>query len=70
MTADEIPRKLPARTGKAICTLCLEEVSPEEYFRYDMVCASCAAKGDYPLASTDGGETSTGEPLESVHERP
>lgn len=62
MSGDEIPRRLPARTGKTLCTRCLREIPPAEYFRYDYVCAECASREEFPLRSTDG-TAAGGEPL-------
>jgi hypothetical protein len=49
----EPPRRgLAERTGKHICIKCLGAIPAEEYFRNDHICDACAAKDDYPLAST------------------
>ena len=45
-------RGLPERTGKHFCVACLKEVPAEQYFRNDHICDACAAKDEYPLAST------------------
>ena len=58
----DVPRQLPARTGKHICTNCLREVEPDEYFSYDLVCGECARHDDYPLASTEGVDGSLERP--------
>lgn len=46
------PRQLPERTGKHLCVQCLASISLEEYLRNDHICDECAAKDEYPLAST------------------
>ena len=40
------------RTGKHKCVQCLREVPAEEYLANDFLCNECAAKEEYPLAST------------------
>lgn len=58
MTDDAVPRDLPERTGRHLCTRCLAEVRAREYFEYDHYCEACAADAaNYPLASTPHGET-------------
>ena len=52
MHDDPPPRELPERTGKHYCVMCLGPVAAEEYFRNDHICDQCAAKTEYPLAST------------------
>lgn len=50
---DSIERGLPERTGRHLCTRCLAETPPAEYFEYDHLCRACAADGaTYPLKST------------------
>ena len=50
---DELQRRrMPERTGKHICVMCLAEVPAEAYFANDHVCDACAAKEEYPLQST------------------
>lgn len=49
---EETPRGLPERTGKHLCVQCLSPVGAEEYLRNDHICDACAAKDEYPLAST------------------
>lgn len=49
---DAPPRNLRERTGKHLCTLCLAEVPADVYFRNELLCDACAAKDEYPLAST------------------
>ena len=49
---EETPRELPERTGKHLCVQCLASVGAAEYLRNDHICDSCAAKEEYPLAST------------------
>jgi hypothetical protein len=51
-SADEIPRRLPERTGKHVCVGCLAETTGESYFANDHLCDACAARVEYPLAST------------------
>lgn len=50
-------RALPERTGKHICVKCLTAIPASEYFRNDHICDECAAKDDYPLASTPEAKT-------------
>lgn len=52
MHDDPPPRALPERTGKHFCVKCLAPVAAEEYLRNDHICDACAAKDEYPLAST------------------
>jgi hypothetical protein len=52
MHDDPPPRELPERTGKHLCVRCLAAVPADEYFRNDHICDACAAKDEYPLAST------------------
>jgi len=49
---DSPPRWLNERTGRHYCIVCLKEVAAEEYFRNDHICDACAAKDEYPFAST------------------
>ena len=49
---DEIPRELPERTGRHLCVLCLAETPAEAFFANDHLCDACAAREEYPLAST------------------
>jgi hypothetical protein len=52
MQDDATPRGLQERTAKHYCVLCLAQIPAEEYFRNDFLCDRCAAKDEYPLAST------------------
>lgn len=52
MHDDPPPRDLPERTGKHYCVQCLAQIPAEEYLRNDLICDECAAKDEYPLAST------------------
>ena len=53
LMTDDFPRRiLSEQTGKHVCVRCLSEVGGEEYFYNDHLCDTCAAEGDYPLAST------------------
>lgn len=52
MLDDPTPRELPERTGKHFCVRCLAQVPADEYLRNDHICDACAAKDEYPLAST------------------
>ena len=55
LIGNEIPRNLGDRTGIHICVRCLREVRPEEYYRNDHVCGTCAEQVErYPLASSPG----------------
>jgi hypothetical protein len=49
---DPLRKNLSERTGKHLCVRCLREVEADQYFRNDHLCDTCAAEGDYPLAST------------------
>lgn len=49
---DGTPRALQERTGKHLCVRCLAPVGAQEYLRNDHICDACAAKDEYPLAST------------------
>jgi hypothetical protein len=49
---DDPTRNRPERTGKHRCIRCLAETPADEYMRNDHLCDTCAADGDYPLAST------------------
>ena len=52
---NDMQQPLPApgeRTGKHKCTNCLKVVSADEFLRNDFLCDQCAAKDEYPLAST------------------
>ena len=51
-SADEIPRRLPERTGKHLCVGCLAETPAESYFANDHLCDACVTREAYPLAST------------------
>lgn len=42
------------KNGKSKCVRCLAEISLEEFLENDHVCALCAGRNDFPLASTDG----------------
>jgi predicted RNA polymerase sigma factor len=50
--AEEIPRRLPERTGSHRCVACLAETPGDAYFANDHLCDACAAREEYPLAST------------------
>ncbi len=50
--SDDIPRRLPERTGIHLCVTCLAETPAEMYFANDHLCDACAAREAYPLAST------------------
>ena len=52
MQDDATPRGLTERTGRHLCVRCLRSIAAEEYFRNDHICDECAAKDEYPLAST------------------
>lgn len=41
MTGEDIPRRLPERTGRHYCVSCLQETANEEYFRNDHICDAC-----------------------------
>jgi hypothetical protein len=61
--SDDLPRHvLSERTGRHVCIRCLADVALDEYLRNDYLCDSCAAEGDYPLASTP-------EPRKKIDER-
>jgi hypothetical protein len=51
MHEDPLPRALPERTGKHVCTRCLAAVPAKEYFRNDHICDACAAGEEYPPVS-------------------
>ena len=40
------------KTGRHKCTNCLKQISSEEFLKNDFLCDECAAKDEYPLAST------------------
>lgn len=44
------------KTGKHKCTNCLKVISADEFLRNDFLCDDCAAKNEYPLASTPNDE--------------
>jgi hypothetical protein len=51
----DLQRPLPKsgeRTGRHKCVLCLKEIPVEEFLKNDFLCDECAAKDEYPLAST------------------
>lgn len=52
MHEDPMPRALPERTGKHVCTRCLAVIPADEYFRNDHICDACAAGEEYPPVST------------------
>ena len=52
MHEDPLPRAVPERTGKHVCTRCLAAIGAEEYFRNDHICDACAAGEEYPAPST------------------
>ncbi|HEY0592339.1 MAG TPA: hypothetical protein VGE86_04305 [Thermoanaerobaculia bacterium] len=54
--SDDIPRRLPERTGVHRCVSCLAETPAEAYFANDHLCDACAAREAYPLASTPAPE--------------
>ena len=49
---DRTPRQLAERTGRHLCVECLASIPLDEYLRNDHICDGCAAKDEYPLAST------------------
>lgn len=49
---DPTPRQLPERTGRHLCVKCLAAIPLDEYLRNDHICDACAARDEYPLAST------------------
>jgi hypothetical protein len=62
MEEDDIPRDLPERTGRHICSLCLRETPADEYFANDLACRECAGKAEtYPLATTPHGPKKNGD---------
>ncbi len=56
MSADEIPCRLPERTGIHLCVSCLAETPEAAYFSNDHLCDACAEREGYPLASTPDPE--------------
>ncbi|HVR43979.1 MAG TPA: hypothetical protein VMS56_11120 [Thermoanaerobaculia bacterium] len=56
MNGEDVPRRLPERTGRHHCVSCLAETPAEEYFRNDHVCEACNSGSGYPLASTPDAE--------------
>jgi hypothetical protein len=52
MQDDSPQRELNERTGRHYCIRCLAPVPADVYLRNDHICDSCAAKDEYPLAST------------------
>jgi hypothetical protein len=52
MRDDAPERGLNERTGRHFCVGCLAPVPAEIYLRNDHICDACAAKVEYPLAST------------------
>jgi hypothetical protein len=52
MRDDSTQRELKERTGRHFCIRCLAQVPADVYLRNDHICDACAAKDEYPLAST------------------
>jgi NMD protein affecting ribosome stability and mRNA decay len=51
-SADDIPYRLAERTGRHLCVSCLAETPAASFFVNDHLCDACAAREEYPLAST------------------
>ena len=57
MDGEEIPRRLPERTGTHYCILCLAETPADEYFRNDHICDSCVSRDEEPPVASTSAES-------------